>query len=60
MDKQEENTNQQVHELVEQLKPLINQMERINEQAVITYTPLVEDICSRMATENEVGFQPTF
>ena len=60
MDKQDENTNQQVHELVEQLKPLINQIERINEQAVITYTPLVEDICSRKATENEVDWLLTW
>ena len=49
-----------VSPFVEDYGYILNEREKHNEQAVITYTPLVEDICSRMATENEVGFQPTF
>ena len=60
MDNQDENTDQQAKELVEQFKPLIEQMEEINKQAVIAYTPLVDDICNRQATEKEVDWLLTW
>ena len=54
MKKNEENIDQQVEKLVKDLEPLIQQMERIHDDAVIAYTPLVDELCSRKATENEV------
>lgn len=54
MKKNEENIDQQVEKLVKDLEPLIQQMERIYDDAVIAYTPLVDELCSRKATENEV------
>lgn len=55
MEKQEENNEQAAKELAKELKPLIRQIHRIHDDAVEAYTPLVEDLCSRKATENEVG-----
>lgn len=54
MKKNEENIDQQVEKLVKDLEPLIQQMERIYDDAIIAYTPLVDELCSRKATENEV------
>lgn len=42
-------------DLVKQLEPLIQQMKTIYDQAVVVYTPLVDDICNRKANENEMG-----
>lgn len=50
MEDQEDIINQSVKEL----EPLILQMNRIYDRAVAVYTPLVKDLCSRKATENEV------
>ena len=55
MEKLKENTNQQMDELVKKLEPLIQLKQNLNDQAVVIYTPLVEDICSRKASENEVS-----
>lgn len=55
MEKLKENTDQQMDELVKKLEPLIQLKQNLNNQAVVAYTPLVEDICSRKASENEVG-----
>ena len=46
--------NQAIDDLVEHLKPLVEHMKYIHDMAVVAYTPLVDDICSRKATKNEV------
>lgn len=56
MEKQEENTVQVAKELAKKLEPLIRKIKRIHDDAIVVYTPLVEDLCSRKATENEVGW----
>ena len=52
---EEKNDNQSFDDLVEHLKPLVEQIKHIHDMAVVAYTPLVDDLCSRKATENEVG-----
>ena len=54
MQNQKENTDYQMDALEKQFEPLIQQMKTIHDQAVVAYTPLVNDLCSRKATENEV------
>ena len=54
MNKQEDNLDQDIEKLVKDLEPLIQQMKIINDQAVVAYTPLVDDLCSRKAPQNEV------
>ena len=44
MNKQEDNLNQDIENLVKDLEPLIQQIKRINDQAVVAYTPLVDDL----------------
>ena len=56
MENQKEKTDLKYDDLVKQLEPLIQQMKTIHDQAVVVYTPLVDDICSRKASENEVGW----
>lgn len=56
MKNQKEKTDLKFDDLVKQLEPLIQQMKTIHDQAVVAYTPLVDDICSRKASENEVGW----
>ena len=56
MEIQEESIEQAAKELAKQLEPLIQQMNRLYDDAVVAYTPLIEDLCSRQATENEVGW----
>ena len=53
---EEKKDNQTIDDLVEHLKPLVEQMKHIHDMAVVAYTPLVDDLCSRKATENEVGW----
>ncbi len=36
------------------LNPIIEQLRLIHDKAVIAYSPLVEEICSRVASRNEV------
>lgn len=55
MEKHKENTNLQMNELVKKLESLIQLKQSLNDQAVVAYTPLVDDICSRKASENEVS-----
>ena len=43
-----------IEKLVKDLEPLIQQMKIINDHAVVAYTPLVDDLCSRKALQNEV------
>lgn len=43
------------NDLEKQFEPLIKQMKTIHDQAVVAYTSLVNDLCSRKATKNEVG-----
>lgn len=54
MNMQEDNLDQDIEKLVKNLEPLIQQMKIINDHAVIAYTPLVDDLCSRKASQNEV------
>lgn len=54
MNKQEDNLDKDVKKLVKDLDPLIQQMKTINDQAVVAYTPLVDDLCRRKAAQNEV------
>ena len=53
---EEKKDNQTIDNFVEHLKPLVEQMKHIHDMAVVAYTPLVDDLCSRKATENEVGW----
>ena len=41
--------------LLEDIKGIADQLERLSDMAVLQYAPLVNDICSRQATQNEVG-----
>lgn len=43
-------------ELAKALEPLIRQMKGIYDNAVAAYTPLVDNVCNRQATEKEVGW----
>ena len=54
MENLKEHSDLKCDELVKQLEPLIQQMKNIHDQAVMVYTPLVNDLCNRMATKNEV------
>lgn len=54
MNKQDDNLDKDVKKLVKDLEPLIQQMKTINDQAVVAYTPLVDDLCRRKAAQNEV------
>lgn len=54
MNKQEDNLDKDVKKLVKDLEPLIQQMKTINDQVVVAYTPLVDDLCRRKAAQNEV------
>ena len=54
MNIQEDSLDQDVKKLVKELEPLIQQMKIINNQAVVAYTPLVDDLCRRKAALNEV------
>lgn len=54
MEKPKEKADSKFDDLVKQLEPLIQQMKTIQDQAVVVYTPLVDDLCNRMATKNEV------
>ena len=53
---EEKKDNQTIDDLVEHLKPLVEHMKHIHDMAVVAYTPLVDDLCSRKATQNEVGW----
>lgn len=44
----------QIDDLVEHLKPLVEQMKHIHDMAVVAYTPLANDLCNKNATQNEV------
>ena len=54
MNMQEDNLNQDIEKPVKDLEPLIQHMKIINDQAVVAYTPLVDDLCRRKAALNEV------
>jgi hypothetical protein len=54
MNMQEDNLNQDIEKPVKDLEPLIQHMKIINDQAVVAYTPLVDDLCRRKASQNEV------
>ena len=54
MNKQEDTLNQYVEKLVKDLEPMVQQMKIINDHAVVAYTPLVDDLCRRKASQNEV------
>ena len=51
---QEDDLDQDIEKLVKDLEPMIQQMKIINDQAVVAYTPLVDDLCSRKAPQKEV------
>lgn len=41
--------------LLESMNGIVEQMQGLADMAVVEYTTLVKDICSRKATQNEVG-----
>lgn len=41
--------------LLESMNGIVEQMQELVDMAVVEYTPLVNDICSRKASQNEVG-----
>lgn len=49
---EEKKDEQQLDDMVNHLEPLIQQMKHIHDMAVVAYTPLVDDLCSRKATQN--------
>ena len=57
---EEKEIKQRADELAKKLEPLIQQLNGLNDQAVAAYAPLVEDICSRKATEKEVDWLLTW
>ena len=57
---EEKEIKQRADELAKKLEPLIQQLNGLNDQAVAAYAPLVDDICSRKATEKEVGWLLTW
>jgi len=57
---EEKEIKQRADELAKELKPIIQQLNALNDQAVAAYAPLVEDICSRKATEKDVGWLLTW
>ena len=54
MMEEEQKDNQTIDNLVDHLKPLVEHMKHIHDMAVVAYTPLVDDLCTRKATQNEV------
>ena len=54
MEKRNEEMEKQVGELARSLEPLVRSMKALNDQAVMAYQPLVDDICHRKATQKEV------
>jgi hypothetical protein len=56
----EKEIKRQADELAKELEPLFQQLNGLNNQAVAAYAPLVDDICSRKATEKEVGWLLTW
>ena len=57
---EEKKIKRQADELAKELEPLFQQLNGLNNQAVAAYAPLVDDICSRKATEKEVGWLLTW
>ena len=57
---EEKEIKRRADELAKELKPIIQQLNALNDQAVAAYVPLVEDICSRKATEKDVGWLLTW
>jgi hypothetical protein len=57
---EEKEIKRQAEELAKELEPLIQQLNGLNDQAVTAYAPLVDDICSRKATEKEVDWLLTW
>ena len=57
---EEKEIKQRADELAKKLEPLIQQLNGLNDQAVAAYAPLVDDICSRKATEKEVDWLLTW
>ena len=41
--------------LLESMNGIVEQMQGLADMAIVEYTTLVKDICSRKATQNEVG-----
>ena len=54
MNEIEKKEDPQIDDLVEHLKPLVEQMKHIHDMAVVAYTPLTNDLCNKNATQNEV------
>ena len=54
IEEQKENSNMEFKDLAKQLEPLIQKMNTFHDQAVVVCTPLVNDLCNRMKTKNEV------
>lgn len=53
----EQNDNEESYDVfVNKIAGLIEQMKPLYDQAVVAYTPIVEDLCRKNATENEVGW----
>lgn len=54
MNKNERNIEQDVEKLYNEICPIVEQMKNINNYALEAYTPLVNDLCTRNASENDV------
>ena len=57
---EEKEIKRQADELAKELEPLFQQLNGLSNQAVAAYAPLVDDICSRKATEKEVDWLLTW
>ena len=57
---EEKEIKRQAEQLAKEQEPLIQQLNGLNDQAVTAYAPLVDDICSRKATEKEVDWLLTW
>ena len=54
MNKEERDIEQDVEKLYNEICPIVEQMKSINNYALKAYTPFVNDLCNRNASENDV------
>ena len=58
--KEKDNIDSEIDSLASKLAPIVERMKEIYNLAVEEYTQLVEDICNRRATEDEVEWLLTW
>lgn len=54
MNNAENQENKSFEDIVNDLKPFVQRLKQIHDMAVVAYTPLVNELCSRKAERNEV------